>query len=178
MPGYSTNPEIYADLFTDLRAFLLTITGLAPELIVRGIPNRVSMPATGPFIIMTPLFMKRLRTNIDLWDYTNPDPDVTTSEMGTQLTVQLDVYGPASGDMAALITTLLRDEVACNALTTCQPLYAEDAKMVPLVDGEQQYEERWTVGAVLQYNPTVAVPMQFADALTIDLTNVDEAYPP
>lgn len=179
MSGYTITPAIYADLFSDLRAFLIAATGLAPENIVRGLTNRAAMVLpSAPFIILTPILLKRLRTNVDTWDTSVSNPTVTTSEMGTQITVQLDVYGETSGDLATLLTTLLRDEVACDALTTCQPLYADDPKMAPLIDAERQYEERWTLGAVLQYNPVTTVPMQFADTLTIDLINVDEAYPP
>jgi hypothetical protein len=47
-----------------------------------------------------------------------------------------------------------------------------------LVNGEEQYEERWIVGANLQYNPVVSTPQQFADTLEATLINVDEAFPP
>lgn len=99
--------------------------------------------------------------------------------------MQLDLYGAASGDWAVMLETLLRDETGCIALAgsdptnpICQPLYTSDAVEAPLEDTEDQYEQRWTIEGVLQYNPVTSVPMQFADTLTVTLTNVDEAYPP
>lgn len=47
-----------------------------------------------------------------------------------------------------------------------------DPKMMPLIDGEAQYEQRWVITAVLQYNPVVSTPMQFFDAATVALTDV------
>ena len=49
--------------------------------------------------------------------------------------------------------------------------------MMPLTDSEQQYEQRWMATAVLQFNPVVTVPQDFANALTINLVDVDERYP-
>lgn len=78
-----------------------------------------------------------------------------------------------------MLETLLRDETACVALApTCQPLYSSDATLVPLDDDEQQYEQRWMIEAVLQYNPVTTTPMQFANTLEVTLINVDETYPP
>lgn len=98
-----------------------------------------------------------------------------------KVTMQLDVHGPASADNAQIITTLFRDEygVALFAASgyDVTPLYADDPKQVPFVNGEQQVEERWVVGAVLHCNPIVTVPQDFAAALSVGLTNVDVTYP-
>ncbi|OYV48595.1 MAG: hypothetical protein B7X10_02855, partial [Burkholderiales bacterium 21-58-4] len=90
---------------------------------------------------------------------------------------QIDCYGPLSSDWAAMLSTLLRDEYACDAMAGVQPLSADDPKMVALVDGEQQYEERWSITALLQYNPATVTPMKFFDAVDVGLVNVDETYP-
>jgi len=37
---------------------------------------------------------------------------------------------------------------------------------MPFIDAEGQYEDRWTVDAVLQANIVVATPQQFAGAVT------------
>jgi hypothetical protein len=50
--------------------------------------------------------------------------------------------------------------------------------MVPLVTGEEQYLERWTVRAVLQYNPVTTVLQDYAGSATVNVINVDERYPP
>jgi hypothetical protein len=78
-----------------------------------------------------------------------------------------------------MLTTILRSEWGVGQLAPeVVPLYAEDARMAPLIDAERQYEQRWIVGAVLQYNPTTSTPMEFAATLGAELANVDETYPP
>lgn len=164
------------DVYTALSALIASVVPTGVE-IVQGIDNRVPMPESA-FVQMTAIAQYRLRTNEDTWETTG-DPTTIESEMGARLDVQIDCYGPDSLAWATMLQTLLRDEYACDALApTCQPLYAEDPRMIPLTNGEDQYEQRWLVMAVLQYNPITSTPMQFADTLDLTLINVDEAYPP
>lgn len=101
-----------------------------------------------------------------------------TAKQAMQYTVQIDCYGPLSSDWAAMLSTMLRDEYACLSMApNVQPLSADDPKMMPLVDGEQQYEQRWTLTALLQYNPVTSTPMQFFDGATVGLVDVDMRYP-
>jgi hypothetical protein len=74
---------------------------------------------------------------------------------------------------------LWRDEYGCNMLNPeASPLYTDDARMVPLVTGEEQYLERYVLTAVLQTNPVTTVSQQFADTANVGLINVDSTYPP
>lgn len=106
-----------------------------------------------------------------------------------QLTVQLDVHGPSSGNNAQRISTLLRDEygtdffagtpITGGVIPDVTPLYASDPLQLPFINGENQYEERWVVEATLQVNEVVTdVPQQFMDTAVIGLINVDATYPP
>lgn len=98
----------------------------------------------------------------------------------TQLTVQLDVHGPVSGDNAQVITTLLRDSYGVEALQALNPnvfpLFASEPRQVPFKDGEQQYEDRWIIEANLQVNQVVVVPQQFADEISVDVISVEATY--
>lgn len=173
------------DIYTDLGTFIMATLGLDANHVVQEFNNRVAMP-TGPFVGMRLTTNKRLRTNEGSWIRPDPsaDPPVpfpTTYqiEQGIMLNLQLDCYAPQSGDWATILSTLLRDDVGCVALApTCQPLYADNPVRAPLVDGEEQYEDRWIVNARLQYNPVVSTPQDFADTLAIDLHNVDVEFPP
>lgn len=100
----------------------------------------------------------------------------------TQLDVQLDVHGPASGDNAQVLATLLRDEYATTLFSASgldlQTLYAADPRrQAPFVNAENQWEERWVVTASLQANWMVQVPQDFADRVNVELINVDVVYP-
>jgi hypothetical protein len=100
----------------------------------------------------------------------------------TQLTVQLDVHGPASGDNAQIIATLFRDPIACQAFRASgfptQPLYASDPAQRPFQNAQDQIEYRWGVDAVIQVNPAVSTLQQFAASLAATLVSVDATYPP
>lgn len=180
-----------SDVYNVLQPFIVTITGLDPSLVIQGLPNRTPMPEADPgFVTMQAILTKRLRTNVDGGWSGVDDPTGVNSEQGTLLRVQLDVYGVNSGDWAVMLSTLLRDEYGCAQLAgldgegnpvvppLCQPLYVDDAKLAPLVDTEDQYEQRWIVEAILQFNPVTTTPMQFANTAEISVINVDEAYPP
>lgn len=98
----------------------------------------------------------------------------------TQVTVQIDVHGPNSGDNAQIITTTFRDEYAVDAFASSgfdvAPLYADDGHQMPFLNGEQQIEERWVISAVMQCNPIVSVPQQFASDLNADLVDITAQY--
>lgn len=162
-----------AQVFTALRAFLLTIVDCE---VVRLPANRVAMPV-GDFIGLTPLLNTSLSTNVDSYAGTSK-----SIKRASQFTVQVDCYGSGAGDRATAITTLLRDGYGCEQFTASgfdiQPLYAGDARQFPLVDGEAQYEERWTFDAVLQFNPVLTITQQSALALAVNLKEVDRTYPP
>jgi hypothetical protein len=99
----------------------------------------------------------------------------------TQLTVQLDVYGPNSADNAQIITTLFRDGYAVDQFAASgfdvTPLYAGEAKQAPFINAEAAFEDRWTFSVVLQMNPAVTVPQQFAAQLEAGLIDVQAQYP-
>lgn len=167
---------------TALRSFLLGILPDGTE-VVRGQDNRVPEPQGDDFVTMTPIGRERLETNVDTYTDGYPDAPSTKSILQpTKVTVQLDVHGPASADNAQIITTLFRDEYATDAFAASgfdvTPLYANDAHQMPFVNGEQQVEDRWVVDVVMQCNPVVGVPQQFASQIDVGLISVTVAYPP
>lgn len=100
----------------------------------------------------------------------------------TQVTMQLDVHGPNASDNAQTISTLFRDERATSFFAASgydvAPFYADDPKQIPFVNGENQYEFRYVVDAVMQANQTVSnLAQQFADQIDITITEVEAAFP-
>lgn len=182
-------------VFAALRAFILTIVDCE---VIRLPNNRVPMPA-GEFISLSPVSNIALSTNVT--GYSDTDKSILRP---SQITIQVDCYGASAGDRAAAIATLLRDAYGCDAfnvggapidytqvggnyvmgesplyaLPNIQPLYASDARQMPMVDSEAAYVERWTFDAVLQANPVLTVTQQSAIALGVGLKNVDRAFPP
>ncbi len=95
----------------------------------------------------------------------------------TQVDIQLDVHGPNSANNAQIISTVFWDQYAFDTVTNygfdIAPLYCDDPKQIPFINGEQQYEDRWVINAVLEVNPVVQIPQQFATLLgPVDLVDV------
>lgn len=157
---------------TAIVAFLANILPAGLE-IVQGLDNDVPMPAGPDFVILTPIRRERLATNEDAWPFANAAAIASTAPI--RLTVQIDVYGPASPDNAVLIATALRSAYACDFLAAAglsagadvQPLHADDAAQKPFTNAESQYERRWGLDAAFQVNPVVSVPQDFAAAVTV-----------
>lgn len=160
------------DVFTALRSFILLL--LPTVEVVQTQDNGVPMPVN-PFITMNNVGKKRLATNTD----TIADAATMDILTPTQFTIQVDCYGPESGDWAAMIQSTFRDGYATdNFPANIQPLYADDPIQIPLITGEQQFLQRWKLQAVMQYNPVISVPQQSAIQLNIGLKEVDTTFPP
>ncbi len=99
----------------------------------------------------------------------------------TEIIFQCDVHGPNSPDNAQVISTVMRDSVANRYFkprtSGISPLYADDPRQMPFINGEDQYENRWAVDVHLQANILVIVPQQFSDAVQVDVISVDAEYP-
>lgn len=160
-------------LFVAVRAFLLTLVPPGVE-VVDGLDNSVPMPVD-PFIQVTPSAQARLATNHSV-QLVSQERAV---KMPTRYNVIMDCYGPDSSDWATTIVAMWRDPYGCEALAAVgAPLYSTDPTQIPLVNGEENYEQRWTITALLQFNPVVTVPQQSATVLDIDLVSVDAEFPP
>jgi hypothetical protein len=170
-----TQSLIEADVFTALRAFLLLILPAGTE-VVQGLDNQVAMPVNA-FVSMTPAGQKRLNTNIsNAW---NQSAETAGIETHVQYNVQLDFYGALSSDWANITQSLFRDEFTIdNFPDTVVPLYADDPMQMPLIDGEEQYEQRWKLTASMQYNPVTTITQQFATVIDTELVEIDATFKP
>lgn len=176
------------DVLTVVRGFLLSFLPDTVE-VVKGQDNRVPEPSSPNYIVMTGLFLNRLRTNIDNYEDTfdplHPDPTAPgykKAQQAIDFNLQIDVHGPLSADYSAVISTLWRDLVACAFFKASgfdmQPLYVDDPKQTAFIDEGDQYEDRWTITAHLQFNPVVTTGQQFASRLgPVVLVNIEATYP-
>lgn len=171
-----------SDVFTILRAFIMSALGSAVNDVVRGPVNRASMPKTNPFIIMSPLM--KLEVHKPVAAVTDPaiNPQNATLQSAIEYRIQLDGYGPTAGDIMMALFTLFDapdsfDYFAANSSKAILPLYAQDIHQNPLVDGEMEYITRWTMTVCLQYNPTLTLsPTQTASTVGVNVINVEAAY--
>lgn len=169
-----TADQVYAAIKT----FILSFLPLDPTNVVKGTQNRTSMP-TGPFAEMWIATNKRLSTNVDTWDASDPDPAGISRQQSIQLEMQVSLYGPLSEDWAAMFSTLFRDDYGCQILgDVCSPLHANEPMRAPLVTGEEQYLDKWICRAQIEYTPVITTVDEFASVVAIDVISVDVTYPP
>lgn len=101
----------------------------------------------------------------------------------TQLSMQLDFHGPDGPNSVQKFINLFRDSFGVKFFASLRgdvvPLHADSARQAPFINGEQNYETRWTTDAIMQINELViGIPQQFAAALgPVALYEVDAAYP-
>ena len=167
-------PEIA--VFTGLRAWILSALPAGTE-VIQELDNRVPMPAGG-FVLMNCLNRHPIEWPSVSWDDT-ATVSAMTIKRPVDFAIQLDAYGPDSADWVTALDTLWMSASTCDALEPygMDPLYNEDPRQIPFIDGEHQYEHRWCMTVHLQYNPAVSVDMQFATEAEVTLVNVEATYP-
>lgn len=140
--------------------------------IQRGQQNRVPMPNT-PCVILTTLGTpKRIGTNLDeteaLLDVGEITGFIATVTADFEYRVQADFYSPDAESWAMSAELLWLDTIGFNAMPQgMKPLFAEDRRQAPLIGGEEQFLQRWTMTFVLDYRPTWTQPTQAATSLAI-----------
>jgi len=168
-------------VFVTLRAFLLSVLASGVE-VVQGQGNRVPEPVGADFVVMTPIGRQRLATTTTLYTDGFPGTQSRADLASMQLTVQVDIHGPAASDNAHIVGTLWRTDVAAqffrDAAIGAAPLFNTDPRQQPFVNGEQQVETRWTMDLAIQVDSVVTTGQDFAASLSVQVVNVDAAYPP
>jgi len=157
--------------------FIQGIVGTGVE-IVRGQQNRVASP-TGHHVYINPL--RGVGLALPSVEYDDaPGAGTMSLRRPTEWTAQLDFYGESAQNLALAVAIAWRSSYACDALRphSAQPLFCTEPRQLPFISGESQYIERWTFDAVLQFNPKISLPQQFADRLHVGLVEVDTTYPP
>ena len=167
------------DVFTALRAFILDILpALGGDNVRQGQQNRVPMPPGPDFVIMTPADRAGLATTVrEYTPPTDPAPAVGTRETtrSTQVGCFINFYGENATDNGQIFNQLFRDLYGCDFLRpfNVQPLWCDDGRQMPLIDSEKQYATRWMIHALMQVNPTISTPQDFAATVTGTILEAD-----
>lgn len=128
--------------------------------------NRVSPPPS-PYVAMNEI------SNVPLTrSYFNNNPETLQVDITgpSMIGIQCDFFGATAGDLAKTVVTCYRTPYATAMFPDgIKPLYCSDARQLPLITGEEQYETRWTFTAFIQYNPVVSIDQQSAIALKLNI---------
>jgi hypothetical protein len=135
-------------IFAALRGFLLE--NLPPATpVIRAYPNRVPEPKAPNFVLMSQATDRRISTNVDA----PLDCAFIGTIVGNVLTVVTPIFGTVTIGAKVFGSTV----ISGTAITG------------------PQYEFRWVLDAHLQLNPTVTLPQQFFDTVTLNMTPADLA---
>ncbi len=135
--------------------------------IVRSQVNRVPMPSS-PCVVLTEILQVDLETPVGNYDGVN---SIISYNGSKRIDIQIDFYGSDSGNQCAAVKGIYRTPWTTDQFpANIQPLYCDDGRQMPLITGEEQYENRWTLTASLQYNPIVSLPQE--SAIELDVAEV------
>lgn len=169
------------DLTTALRGFLMTLVDVDPADIFVSQGNDESMPL-GDFITMTPMFITGLSTNRVGYNDPGVGQGSELTQRSNQWRCQLDFYGNSAQEMAAIVGTMIRSEYATNWFhqnnMPVTPLYAGEPHQTTMINAEQQYESRWTLDFIAQFNAVIATPLDFMDSIQVGIVAADLKFPP
>jgi hypothetical protein len=151
-------------VFDALGAFIAPF--VAPAQVVRAQTNRVAMPL-GDFVELTEIGSCDLEYPRSYYDAVNFQRDIIGPK---RIMIQADFYGFNAGDWCAAVKTVWKTPYAVSQFPAgIAPLYCDDGHESPLITGEEQYDRRWSLTCSLQYNPILAVPLQSANVLKLNI---------
>jgi len=122
----------------------------------------VTVPLNNDYIVMTPILSERQATNETYYTF-----GFRNEASLYHYTIQIDCYGRNSGNNANVINLLFRGDYFNEKGIT--PLRASNPRQLMFEGNEHQMIERWTMDAVVSYNPEIALAQQSATSLNIDL---------
>ena len=181
MPLYL--PSITIDAVIEaLGAFLQPFVGTAE--IVRARVNRVS-PPTDPYVQLNEVGIYDIETPHRSFPLLTDDSGkpiwssagkieviqgVINITGPARIDIQADFYGPSAGDQCKAVKGIFRTSYATQQFPDgIAPLYCSDGMQSPLITGEEQFDNRWTLTMSLQYNAAVTLPYQSATELTMNV---------
>lgn len=171
-----------SELLAATKAWLIAVSGLGNAAVVKGQGNRVAMP-NGAYVIMTGMGVKELsyiKKTTYIAGTSNPGTESDSRSM--EWWVQIDCFGPTAFDLADTLKVLSCTEYTFNQFAASgvdmQPLYASEPRNLTIVNGENQYEPRWSFDLHVQYNPVVTFQQNFATALQVTPKSIDAQFPP
>lgn len=98
-----------------------------------------------------------------------------------EVTIQVDIHGPASSENAVLTEGLFRSGWGLTSFKESgfdiTPLYCSEPRQMEFHNAEQQIDKRWSIDCTMQVNPIISIPQQFADVAEVILIEVDSTYP-
>ncbi|MDU7377831.1 MAG: hypothetical protein E7L09_05590 [Enterobacteriaceae bacterium] len=172
------------EMFAALRSFLLDLLPSLTEC-RQAQMNRTAMPK-GDFAVMTPIHSQGLSTTRVRYQFDGTAGSETHSRV-TEWRCQIDFYGNNAQENATTISTITRTDYSCewfrrysndNGYPLLVPVFCSDPKQTAMINGEDQWENRWTCEFFANIPAAVTVPQQFMTNASVLADSVGAKYPP
>ncbi|MDV2874481.1 LIC_12616 family protein [Phytobacter diazotrophicus] len=140
--------------------------------------NRAPM-LKGQFCIITPLRFIRMSTTENIKQDTGiPSTSAMSYTEVRRADLQIDIYGDGAGDRANILETIFRSGYAWEAIKALDarlsPLYSSDAIQAPMINAEDQWQERYTLTLSLQADITVTLPQDYFETVEFTTEQADK----
>ena len=159
--------------------YVMEFCGIEADHIFQGGVNSATLPQKdNNFAVINIINDVSVGTNTH--EYTDTAVMVTSS---FKAAVQLDVYGnslkEAQSNMLPL-HSLFRDDIACDFFIPkgYSPLYADEIKVMHVVDASNQYVPRLTATFYFTYKDSIEKPCATFSNAAVDVANVDVKFKP
>lgn len=181
----SVNP-VMDEMFAALRAFILNLIPTLTDC-RQAQMNRSPMPK-GNFAVMTPITSSGLSTNRTRYQFS--ESSLNGAELHSRVTewrCQVDFYGNSAQENATILSTITRSDFSCqwfrdyssgNGYPLLVPVFCSDPKQTSMINGEDQWENRWTCEFYANIPAIVSVPQQFMTNARVRGDSIDAKYPP
>ncbi|NCH06951.1 hypothetical protein EHI95_14930 [Cronobacter dublinensis] len=95
-----------------------------------------------------------------------------------QADIQVDIYGDNAGGRAVALETVFTSGFGYEKIKAFDerlaPLYSSPAIQAPMINAEDQWQERYTITLSLQAHITVSFPQDYFDKVEITTSQVDK----
>ena len=154
------------------------IEGLSLGTCYQAQANRVPMPKD-PFCILTPLrFIRHSATTENGFIDSSIGALINSTQYVEvrQADIQVDLYGDNAGDRAIALETVFRSTYGYDTLTDIDarvaPLYSSDAIQAPMINAEDQWQERYIITLSLQVHVTITLKQDYFDQAEVSTQQV------
>ena len=174
-----TNSPLDQSIEAAVQAWVMSMLGLDILHVIPAHDNRVPPPGT-PFVMVSHLLRRQYETAGSTYDGVSTE----TVSMGLDYSFQIDSYGVNAADWAMIMQVLFKSGPTAAFFEawgqsnsfTIDPMFCDDATHMPIVNEEEQYEERWTLKPHFCVLLSVATPQQFMTEFNVNLINVQATY--
>ena len=174
-----------ADYLTAIHGYISSVTGLAGKKIFRGNQSREVLPKKGAYCIYTPLFRRRVGTNLYNFDAKDCDDDTNGIDTLTALVlvdVQVDFYATDAAANAQALEIASRSYYGTTYFKTnkidVRVCTADTPRNLTGIDASDQYEERWSVTITAEVNASWTADLPWFEDFSLITRNVSEDIPP